>query len=206
MPFPIEPILLALLADGLLLRRHRAAPRAFPRAGVRVRTLSSHREIAAVTDSTVRLDFDQPADIHLDLLAEIAFHAALFFNFLPEMIHFVFGQVADLLRVIDARLRGELSSALLPDAVNRSQTDPKALLRRKVNTCDACHSFSLTLALLVLRINANNPHHATPVDHLAFVTNLFYRCPYFHFACPSLRPRFAISGSPPKARPLNQGH
>src|SRR5689334_7411201 len=130
MPCPYNSILLALLADGLLLRRHRTSPRTFPRAGVRVRTLSAHREIAAVPDSTVRLDFDEPADVHLDLLAQIAFHAALFFDFLPEMIHFIFGQVADLLRVIDARLRGELSSALLPDAVDRSQTDPKAFLRR----------------------------------------------------------------------------
>jgi hypothetical protein len=39
----------------------------------------------------------------------------------------------------------------------------------------------LSLALLVLRIAADHAHHAAPVDHLAFVANLFYRCPNFHF-------------------------
>jgi hypothetical protein len=39
----------------------------------------------------------------------------------------------------------------------------------------------LSLALLVLGIGADHPHHATPVDHLAFVANLFYRCPNFHY-------------------------
>src|SRR5271167_366423 len=146
----------------------------------------------------IRLNFNQPANVHLYLLAEIAFHAAFFFNFLAKMVHFVFGQVADLLRVIDARLRGELLRTLLPDAIDRSQSDPKALLRRKVNTCDACHSLSLTLALLMFRIGADYPHHATPVDHLAFVTNLFYRCPYFHCLCPSFRP--LLPSGPPTWR------
>src|SRR5580658_2314276 len=193
--------LLALLPGNLLLCRHGAATRTFSRARVRVRALSSHWKIAPMPDPAVRLNFNQPPDIHLDLFAEIAFHAAFFFNFLAEMVHFVFRQVADLLRVIDARFGGELLRALLPDAIDRSQSHPKALLRRKVYTCDACHSVSLTLALLVLRIGADYPHHATPVNHLAFVANLFYRCPYFHCLCPSFRPLSSISG-PPRTRAL----
>src|SRR5580704_8188107 len=193
--------MLALLAGDLLLRRDRAAPRTFPGARVRVRPLTAHRKIAAMPNPAIRLDFNEPPDVHLDLLAEIAFNAAFFFNFLPQTVNFIFGQVADLFRVIDARLGGELPGALLPDAIDRSQSNPKALLRRKVNTCDACHSLSLTLALLVLRIGTDYPHHAAPVDHLAFVTNLFYRCPYFHCLCPSFRPLSAISG-PLKTRPL----
>jgi hypothetical protein len=38
----------------------------------------------------------------------------------------------------------------------------------------------LSLALLVLGVDANHAHHAAPVDHLALVANLFYRCPNFH--------------------------
>jgi hypothetical protein len=41
--------------------------------------------------------------------------------------------------------------------------------------------FDLALALLVLRIGANYTHHAAPVNDLAFVANLFYRGPNFHF-------------------------
>jgi hypothetical protein len=38
----------------------------------------------------------------------------------------------------------------------------------------------LSLALLVFRVGANHAHHAAPVNYLALVANLFYRCPYFH--------------------------
>src|ERR1700730_11634891 len=38
----------------------------------------------------------------------------------------------------------------------------------------------LALALLVFRVDADHPHHAFAVDDLALVTNLFYRCSYFH--------------------------
>src|SRR5882762_3257760 len=175
---------LALLAQDLLLRRDRAAPRTLAGACVSVRSLAAHRQVPAVPDPAVGLDFDQPADIHLNLLAEIAFHTAFFFDFLAEMVDFIFRQVANLLRVIDTRLGGELLRALLPDAIDRGQPDPKALLRRKIYTCDTCHAIllkkSLSLTLLVLRVDANYPHHAAAVNHLALVTNLFYRCPYFH--------------------------
>src|SRR2546425_13321003 len=54
----------------------------------------------------------------------------------------------------------------------------------KIYTCNTCHTIllrtSLSLALLVLRVDTNHPHHAAPMDYLALVTNLFHRCPYFH--------------------------
>src|SRR6266436_4959134 len=177
---------LALLAQNLLLGCHRAAPRTLAGARVGVRPLATHRQVPAVADPPVGLNFDQPADVHLNLLAEIAFHAAFFFDFLAEMVDFIFRQVANLLRVIDIRLRCKPSCALLSDAIDRGQPDPKALLRRKIYTCDTCHAIllkkTLSLTLLVLRVDANHPYHAAPVDHLALVTNLFYRCPYFHAA------------------------
>src|SRR6266446_6852759 len=177
---------LALLAQDLLLRRDRAAPRTLAGARVGVRSLPAHRQVPAVPDPAVGLNFDQPADVHLNLLAEIAFYTAFFLDFLAQMVDFIFRQVANLLRVIDIRLGGELLRALLPDAIDRGQPDPKALLRRKIYTCDTCHAIllkkSLSLTLLVLRVDANHPHHAAPVDHLALVTNLFNRCPYFHAA------------------------
>src|SRR5437879_779330 len=110
---------LTLLAQDLLLRCDRAAPRTLAGARVGVRSLPAHRQVPAVPDPAVGLDFDQPADVHLNLLAEIAFHAAFFFDFLAEMVDFIFRQVANLLRVIDIRLRRELSCALLPDAIDR---------------------------------------------------------------------------------------
>jgi hypothetical protein len=88
--------------------------------------------------------------------------------------------------VIDVRLLRKILCALVPDPVDGSESNPQPLLRRKVNTCDACHIFSLPgllpLALLVLGVDADHAHHSAPVDHLALVTNLFYACPYFHTA------------------------
>src|SRR6267378_3795176 len=169
---------LTLLAQDLLLGRNRAAPRPLAGARVGVRSLAAHRQVPAVPDPAVGLNFDQPADVHLNLLAEIALHAAFFFDFLAKKVDFIFRQVANLLRVIDARLFRELLRAFLPDAIDRGQPDPKALLRRKVYTCDTCHTIllkkPLSLALLVLRVGTNYPDHAAPVDHLALVTNLFH--------------------------------
>src|ERR1700736_2645734 len=38
----------------------------------------------------------------------------------------------------------------------------------------------LALALFVFRVDADHPHYAFAVDDLALITNLFYRCSYFH--------------------------
>src|SRR6266849_2288639 len=128
---------LALLTDGLLLRRDCSAPRTLPRARVRVGALSAHRQIAPMANATIGLDFNQPADVHLDLLTEIAFDASFLLDGLTDMIDFIFRQVANLLRVIDACFGGESARALLPDTIDRGQPNPEALLRRKIYTCDA---------------------------------------------------------------------
>jgi hypothetical protein len=52
----------------------------------------------------VALNFDQPADVHLDLLAEIPFHAALGFDRLAEPVNFFLGKVLDLFREFHVRL------------------------------------------------------------------------------------------------------
>src|SRR5260370_3930534 len=202
---PLQIKLLALLAENFLLRRNRTAPRSLAGARVGVGALAAHRQVPAVPDPAVGLNLNQPADVHLNLLAEIAFHAAFFFDFLAEMIDFIFRQVANLLRVIDIRLGGEFLRALLPDAIDRGQPDPKALLRRKIYTCDTCHAIllkkSLSLALLVLRVDANYPHHAAPMDHLALVTYLFNRCPNFHNPCSSLA-KLLVAVHNPAARQI----
>src|SRR6267378_5113225 len=124
-PYKLE---LALLADDLLLRRDRAAPRTLAGTGVGVRPLSAHRQIPAVADSAIGLDLNQPPDVHLNLLAEIALHAAFLLDGLAKMVDFILGQVANLFRMIHAGLGGELARALLPDSIDRGKPNPKALL------------------------------------------------------------------------------
>src|SRR6266566_3122100 len=67
----------------------------------------------------LRQEIEKEGRVEGDLLTEIAFHAAFFFDFLPKMVDFIFGQVANLFLVIDARLFRELLRALLPDAIDR---------------------------------------------------------------------------------------
>src|SRR5579863_10368763 len=98
-----------------------------------------HRQVAAVAQATVALDFDQPPNVHLNLLAEIAFDAALALDLLAELVDLFFGQVLDLLGVIDLGFFADRPGALLPDAIDRSQTDPEPLLRRQIDTGYACH-------------------------------------------------------------------
>src|SRR5713226_8064373 len=45
-------------------------------------------------------------------------------------------------------------------------------------------SFFLSLALLVLGVDADHAHNAAPVDHLALVANLLDRRPNFHSRAP----------------------
>src|SRR4029077_8482433 len=131
----------ALLALNLLLAGNGATARPLPRARIGVRALPTNGKIAAVTNPAIRLNFNQAADVHLDLFAEIALHAAFLLDDVADAVDFVLGQVANLFREIDIGLFGNALRAHLPDAIDRRQPDPKALLRRKINTCDTCHVF-----------------------------------------------------------------
>src|SRR5258706_3215000 len=134
---------LALLADCLLLRCNRAAPRTFAGARVRMRALAAHREIPAVAKAAIGLNFNQPADVHLDLFAEIAFHPAFLLDGLADVVDCLFCQVANLLRVIHAGFFSQLFRALPPDAVDGGQANPQPLLNRKINACYTCHATCL---------------------------------------------------------------
>src|SRR5260370_12350116 len=134
---------LALLADGLLLGCDCAAPRTLAGSRVGVRALAAYRKIPAMANAAIGLNCNQPANVHLNLFAEIAFHPAFLLDGLTKVVDFFFGQVADLFRVIHAAFRSQLFRALPPDAVDRGQADPQALLNRKINACYACHETCL---------------------------------------------------------------
>src|SRR5260370_24482695 len=118
---------LALLALDLFLGRDCSAPWTLTRACVGVRALTANRQIAAMTNAAIGLDFDQPANIHLDLFAEIAFDAAFLLDGLAKFVDFVFGEVADLFRKIHAYLFRELLCSNLSETMNRRQPGSKPL-------------------------------------------------------------------------------
>jgi hypothetical protein len=95
-----------------------------------VRALAANRKIAPVPQAAVTLNFNQPSDIHLDLLAEITFDAPLGLNGLTEPVNFFFGQVLDLFGFLHVGLGAQGAGARLTNAIDRSQSDPDAFLRR----------------------------------------------------------------------------
>src|SRR5580693_836483 len=143
-PYKTVPTL-ALLAGDFLLGCDGAAARTLTGASVGVRALATNRQIAAMTNASIGLDFDEPANIHLDLFAEIAFDAAFLLDLIAEAVDFVFGQIANLLGGGGVGLFGEFLRALLSDAVDRGKPDPQSLLHRKIYTSNTCHTFSLIL-------------------------------------------------------------
>src|SRR5688572_17773513 len=74
-----------------LLFRDRALARALPGARVGARALTADWQIAAVTEPSIAADLHQPLDVHRDLLAQIAFHAADLFDHSADLANVVFG-------------------------------------------------------------------------------------------------------------------
>src|SRR5690348_18127162 len=106
-----------------------------------MRTLTAHRKIAPMPQSPIRLNFDQAADIHLGLLAEIAFDPPLTFNRVPKMVDLFLGQLADFLRRVYVCLFRQIARALLPDTVNGGPPAPPAFFGRRVYLCDTSFFF-----------------------------------------------------------------
>jgi hypothetical protein len=79
---------------------------------------------------------------------------------------------------------------VLANAVNERKRILRRLFPRKVDTCDTCHKFlvlgvgywvfGLTLALLMLGVDADHSHDSFALDDLALVANLLNTGPYFH--------------------------
>ena len=135
-----------LLPRGdFLLCRHCALTRSLTGSRVGVRPLPAHGKIAPVAQPAVALDFDQAADVHLDLLAEIPLDAPLGLDRLTQPVNLFLGQVLNLLGIFVVRLDAERASAGLADSLDRCQTHPDALLRRKIHSSNTCHAYSLIL-------------------------------------------------------------
>src|SRR6185437_14613425 len=153
------------------------------RARIRVSVLAADRQAAAMPQSAIRAHLDVTLDVQRDFFAQVALDGALFFQDLADAVDFVLTQVADLLIEVDT---GPVEQRLGPrtaNAVNIRQSDLGSLGGRQIYAGDTCHG-SLSLPLFVFRVNANDPHHAFAMDHLAFVTDFLDGSSYFHLSEP----------------------
>src|SRR6266851_4530930 len=187
-PSFFRPLLLLplLLLPWRLLLGDCGAPRTFASARVRMRALAPHRQAAAMPQAAIGANVHQALDVHLDSLAQVAFDFALRFKNGANAAQIVFAQIFDPGIQIHLRLDQDRRGTRSADSVNVSKADLCTLIRRKIDTGDTSHSFSLFLPLFVFRVRADYAHHALAVNHLALITNLSYRRPHLHN--PSLCP------------------
>src|SRR5690349_17248428 len=124
------------LSCRLLLVSDGALARTFAGARVGMRALAANRQAAAMTESTIGSDFNQPLDVHRDIFAEIAFHPAFVLDDLTDAVDFVFREILHLLVRIDTRRLENLVGARIADSVNVRESDHRMLVTRKINTCN----------------------------------------------------------------------
>src|SRR6266446_9575381 len=105
-----------LLGDGALAR-------AFARPRVGPRPLAAHRQRAPVPHPAVAADFHQPLDVHGDLLAEIAFDAALLLDDAADLPNVVLGEILDTDVGTHPGLFQDGVRAHAPDAIDVGETD-----------------------------------------------------------------------------------
>src|SRR5258708_30175542 len=114
------------MLDGLFLRDG-ALARTFAGARVGPRALAMHRKASTMPHAAIAADFHQPLDVHRDLLAEIAFDAALLFNHPADLSHIVFGQILDADVGVDPSLLENAVRAHAPDPIDVGEPDFDAL-------------------------------------------------------------------------------
>src|SRR6266850_2753904 len=172
----------------LLLLCDRSFAWTLPRTGVSMRALSAYGQVATMPEPAVRTDFDEPLDVHRNVLAQIAFHRAFRFDDLPDAVDFVFRQILHLFHRVNFRFVQNARRARVPDPVDVCERDINVFITRKMDAGKTSNSPSLALTLLVLRILADHPHHTLAVDDLALIANFFDRCSNFHKPAFSLQP------------------
>jgi hypothetical protein len=90
---------------------------------------------------------------------------------LADLAYLVFGQVFDTNVRVDTRLAQDHTGALITDAIDVGQTSFNALGSWKIDACYSSHGSALPLPLFVLRVRADDPHHALAPHNFTLVTH-----------------------------------
>ena len=114
--------------------------------GSRKGTPFAAQQAAAMTIAAIGADFDQPLDVHGDVLAEIAFHAAFLLDDLADAIDFIFTQIADLLRRLHAGRPEDAGRARVSNTEDVGKGDLDVLVARKIHACNTCHKYPVAIS------------------------------------------------------------
>ena len=148
--------------------------RTFARAGVGLRALSPNGQAAHVANATITFDALEALQVHAQFAAQVTFDDILaVLNGMNDLRKLGFRQIFGAGAGIDFRDRQNIHRVFGADAVNVTERDINALVRRDFYTNDACHKI-LTLPLLVAFVAANDANHAFAPDDFAVFAKLLY--------------------------------
>src|SRR6185503_21301176 len=119
------PVVSQLFLSWSFLLSHSHATRPFASARIGMRALTANRQSATMPQPAITPDVHQSLDVHLRLLAKVAFDHALLVNDRANAIDFVFAQLAYAFVNADACFFKNFVSARAPNAVDVCQTDFK---------------------------------------------------------------------------------
>src|SRR5271170_6342144 len=129
-----------------LLTGNGALARAFAGASVGVGALATDRKAAAMTETTVGLNFNEALDVERDVLAEIAFDLALGFDDLTDAVQRVLVERAELREGVDICLRQDLGCPGVADSEDVGETDACLLVARDIDSSNTCHGIPFRLS------------------------------------------------------------
>src|SRR5437879_4906334 len=117
---------LALLLRRLLLAGYRAL-RTAARARVGARALAAHWQVAAMTQTAIAADLDQPLDVHVHLAAQIALDFMLAVDQLTKTVDLFLGQIFYPDIRANARSLQDLTACCQADPIDIAQRNLHAL-------------------------------------------------------------------------------
>src|SRR6478609_6215539 len=126
---------------GIRVTLHTDSPtRTFAGTSVGLGTLTTHRQAAQVADATIALDGLQPLEIQTEFAAQIAFdHILAVLDRVNDLGQLRFGEVLRADRRVNVGAFENLDGVNRADAVDVTERDINALVRRNFYTNDACH-------------------------------------------------------------------
>lgn len=133
-----------------------------------------------MANTAVAADFHQTSNVGLDFSAQVAFDLVVRVQNFSESLDLVFVEILDLLSRINIGLLQKLNNVVLTNPIEYGKGILRHLFARKVDTCNTCHKFFLTLSLLVLRNTTNHANDSVSLDDLALIADLFNACSHFH--------------------------
>jgi len=133
---------LALLADRLLLRCHGARRGPLRVRAVGVRTLAAHRQIPAVANTAIGLNFNQAGECSSESPCGDRLPRGLPLDGLADVVDFLFGQVANFFRVVHAGFGGQLFRALRP--MRRWRSSQSKAVSEPEDQCLLCVAMNMS--------------------------------------------------------------